>query len=244
MHMRRKDLKKCLCLGLVSVMTFCTVGCVKSELAKVSEEDKDLYVEYAANLILKHDKNYIDRMRYEEVTEEETTTTPPVQEQTTQNPNNPSGSQNQDRPSGGVSEIKSMNEIFGISGIDIQPNGYEVADAYPSNGSELGMSMVAVKGYKLLIYKFNVTNTSGSDVPLNMIESKASYRGIVNDSVRMNVQVTALLDAFNTYNGTIPAGSTRELVLIFQINASDTENISSVKLNVTYNDRQGTIVIN
>ena len=243
--MRRKDLKKCLCLGLAAVMTFCTAGCVKSELAGVSQEDKDLYVEYAANLILKHDKNYIDRMRYEELPQEETTTEQPLQEQTTENPDNQSGSQNQERPSGGgVSEVKSMNEILGISGIDIQPNGYEVADAYPSNGSELGMSMVAVKGYKLLIYKFNVTNTSESDVPLNMMESKASYRGIVNDSVRMNVQVTALLDAFNTYNGTIPAGSTKEFVLIFQINANDTENISSAKLNITYNDKQGTVVIN
>lgn len=240
--MRKKFLKKYLCFGLAVVTAFCFTGCVKSELADLSAEDKDLYVEYVANLVLKHDKNYIDRMRYVEPAEPETTTEPAFQEPTTessQNPVNPEG-----QPGTEVSDAKSMNEIFGISGLDIQPGGYEVTNAYPSNGSELGMSMQAVKGYKLLVYKLNVTNTSGSDVELNMMDSGASYKGIVNDSVRMNVQVTALLDAFNTYHGTILAGSTQELVLISQINESDTQNISSVKLNITYNGRQGTVVIN
>ena len=106
------------------------------------------------------------------------------------------------------------------------------------------MGIQAIEGYKLLIYKFNVVNTAGQDVTLNMMEPAASYRGIINDSVKVNVQVTALLNAFNTYNGIIPAGSTQELVLISQINENDAKNISSVKLNITYNDRQGTVVIN
>jgi len=214
---------------------------MKSELLDLSEEDRDLYAEYAANLLLKHDKNYIDRMRYVEPAEE-TEAEPVSQEPVTESPDNLQHPEDQTGTQ--VSDVMSMNDIFGISGLDIQPNGYEVTNAYPSNGSELGMSMYAIKGYKLLVYKFNVTNTAGSDVALNMLESKASYRGIINDSVKINIQTTALLDAFNTYHGTIPAGSTQQLVLISQINESDAENISSVKLSITYNDRQGTVVIN
>ncbi len=239
--MKKKYFKKYLCLGLAVITAFCLAGCKNSNLLDLSEDDRDLYAEYAANLLLKHDKNYIDRMRYVEPVEETTTeqtSREPVTEKPV-NPGNPEGSTGTQ-----VSDTKSMNEIFGISGLDIQPNGYEVTNAYPSNGSELGMSMQAIKGYKLLIYKFNVVNTAGQDVTLNMMEPAASYRGIINDSVKVNVQVTALLNAFNTYNGIIPAGSTQELVLISQINENDAKNISSVKLNITYNDRQGTVVIN
>lgn len=242
--MKKKYFKKCLCLGLAVITAFCMAGCKNSNLVDLSEENKDLYAEYAANLILKHDKNYIDRMRYVEPVQE-TTTEPVSQEPVTENPKNPTNPSNPQGPADTqVSDTKSMNELFAINGLDIQPNGYEVTNAYPSNGSELGMSMQAIKGYKLLIYKFNVVNTAGQDVALNMMEQTASYRGIINDSVKVNVQVTALLNALNTYHGVIPAGSTQELVLISQINENDAKNISSVKLNITYNDRQGTVVIN
>ena len=76
-----------------------------------------------------------------------------------------------------------------------------------------------------------------------MLGTKAEYKGIINDSVRMNAQVTALLNALNTYRGTISAGGSTELVLVFQINENDADNIGSVKLNLTYNDKQGTVVI-
>lgn len=232
--MNKKRIKKYLCFGLVTMMALSGTGCVKSELSDLTEEEENLYVEYAANIILKHDKNNIDRMRYVEI--EETTAAQTASEE------NQGNSETASDP--GISDVMSMNDIFGINGIDIQANGYEVSDSYPSNGSELGMSMIAVKGYRLLILKFNVTNISGSDVPVNLMETGAVYKGIINDSVRMNAQVTALLNAFNTYNGTIPAGSTQEMVLVFQINENDADSISSVKLNVTYNDKQGTVVIN
>lgn len=235
MNMRR--IKKSLCFGLAAVMAFSGTGCVKSELAELTEEEKNLYVEYAANAVLKHDRNYIDRMQEVEL-ETETEDITEGQSYDGQNSSEQNAAEN------GTAAVMSMNDIFGLSGIDIQTNGYEVADSYPSNGKELGMSMVAVKGYRLLVLKFNITNTAGADVTLNMMDSGAAYRGIINDSVKMNAQVTALLDAFNTYSGTIPAGSTQEMVLVFQINENDAENISSVKLNIIYNDKQGTVVIN
>lgn len=231
--MDKRKAKNYVCCVLAVLMTVSGTGCAKSELTELTEEEKDLYIEYSANIILKHDKNNIDRMPYvepvteapaETVTQAGETSIPGISDE--------------------GSTVTGMNELFALQGLDIQPAGYEVLDSYPSGGSEIGMSMVAVKGYKLLVVKFHVGNTAGADMPLNMLETKAEYKGIINDSVRMNAQVTALLNAFNTYNGTIPAGGSEELVLVFQINENDADDISSVKLNVTYNDRQGTVVIN
>lgn len=218
---------------LAALMAVSGTGCAKSELTGMSEEEKNLYVQYSANLILRHDKNYIDRMTYVEAETE------------VQTSSNVAGtdSQNQAGMADSSAALTDMNSLFQINGLDIQPAGYEVTDSYPSASSGLGMSMVAVKGYRLLVLKFAVTNTGGTDAALDMLGTKAEYKGIINDSVRMNAQVTALLNALNTYRGTIPAGGSTELVLVFQINENDADNIGSVKLNLTYNDKQGTVVI-
>lgn len=231
--MNRRKMKKTVCLMLAALMAVSGTGCAKSELTGMSEEEKNLYVQYSANLILRHDKNYIDRMTYVEAETE------------VQTSSNVAGtdSQNQAGVSDSSVALTDMNSLFQINGLDIQPAGYEVTDSYPSASSGLGMSMVAVKGYRLLVLKFAVTNTGGTDAALDMLGTKAEYKGIINDSVRMNAQVTALLNALNTYRGTIPAGGSTELVLVFQINENDADNISSVKLNLTYNDKQGTVVI-
>ncbi len=227
-HMNQKGYKKLICCLLV-VMTACSAGgCAKSKFPVLTEEEENLYADYAANLVLKYDKNYIDRMKSVELeTEEET-------EATTQ--------------TGGTEESQavaemSMNDLLGLQGVQIQPAGYEVASSYPSDSGELGMSMTSVKGCKLLVVKFSVTNTSGSDVNVSMIDKTIQYRGVLNGTVKVNAQVTALLNALNTYQGTIPAGGTEELVLVFQINEHDAENIQSLELNVTYNNQQGKIVI-
>lgn len=231
--MNRRKMKKTVCLMLAALMAVSGTGCAKSELTGMSEEEKNLYVQYSANLILRHDKNYIDRMTYVEAETE------------VQTSSNVAGtdSQNQTGVSDSSVALTDMNSLFQINGLDIQPAGYEVTDSYPSASSGLGMSMVAVKGYRLLVLKFAVTNTGGTDAALDMLGTKAEYKGIINDSVRMNAQVTALLNALNTYRGTIPAGGSTELVLVFQINENDADNIGSVKLNLTYNDKQGTVVI-
>ena len=225
--MNRRKMKKTVCLMLAALMAVSGMGCAKSELTGMSEEEKNLYVQYSANLILRH-------VEAESETETEAQTSSNVAG---------TDSQNQAGVSNSSATLTDMNSLFQVNGLDIQPAGYEVTDSYPSASSGLGMSMVAVKGYRLLVLKFAVMNTGGTDAALDMLGTKAEYKGIINDSVRMNAQVTALLNALNTYRGTIPAGGSTELVLVFQINENDADNIGSVKLNLTYNDKQGTVVI-
>lgn len=233
--------KKYICAGLVLVMAISVTGCVKFETPERSE----LYVEYAANAVLKHDKNYIDRMQVVEVMAQEEMTT--SKQQTTvsnqETQNGGSASNGQDDNSNQPIAALSMEQILGLQGITITPVGCETVNSYPDNGSELGMSMIAVKGYQLMIMKFQVTNVSGSDQNVDIRGKNAVYKGIIDDKVRLNVQVTALLDALNTWNGALAAGETKELVLVFQIHEADAENIGSVKLNVTCQDKQGEIIV-
>ncbi len=237
--------KRCFCLCLSLMTAFLLSGCSLVKKFSLTTEEEALCVQYAANTVLKHDKNYIDRMRYVEI-ETEPETEPPTEwitEPVTQSPAQPDGSTS---PAGGTTAVtyQTMDQIFQIPGIQITPAGYEVTGSYPSDGQQLGMSMVAISGSKLLVMKFQVTNVSGADIPLDLMNSGAAYKGVLNGTVKMNVQVTALLDAFNTFNGVLNAGESRQLVLVFQADENDTANISSVELNVTYNNLQGTVVIN
>ena len=232
--MKQKGSKKLIGCLLVTMTVCLAGGCAKFQV--LTEEEENLYADYAANLVLKYDKNYIDRMKSVELetekpTEKQTETSAEVSAETS------------DRGDTQTVAETSINELFGLQGLQIQPAGYEVADAYPSDSNALGMSMTAVKGSKLLVLKFSVTNTSGADVSISMLEKNAQYRGILNDTIKVNAQVTGLLHALNTYQGTIPAGGTEELVLVFQINEHDAETIRSLELQVAYHNQQSKVVI-
>lgn len=237
--MKRKYLKKCLCTCLICAMAVGTTGCKQLDMSAVTdltEAQEQLLVDYAANAVLNYDKNYIDRMQTVKLKVEE-----PETEEATQAPEQ--STSDDGTVSSGVAvedPVTTMNAILKMNGVDIQPTGFEVVDSYPSNGQELGMSMVAIKGCKLLVIKFHVT---GNGTELDMLGTGAVYKGIINDSVKVNAQVTALLDAFNTYQGTIPQGEAEDLVLVFQVDENDVSNIQSVKLNVSYDGQQGNVLI-
>ena len=46
--MNRKKIKKTVCLMLAALMAVSGTGCAKSELTGMSEEEKNLYVQYSA----------------------------------------------------------------------------------------------------------------------------------------------------------------------------------------------------
>lgn len=221
---RKKIVSGILAMTLLGTLT----GCQKLQL-DYTEEDYDLYAQYAANLLLKYDKNYIDRMPEVEVETKKTQT---------QAPTAVSGAEENQ------TVVTDVNQAFEYTGLSIRQNGFEVLDSYPSTSDSLAMSMIAIKGQKLLVMKFQVTNTTQTDQTVDFAKSGAVYRGVINGTIRMNVQHTALLDALNTYQGTIPAGQTIDLVLVFQVDESDATNISTLALNLTLGDKQVTVEIN
>lgn len=92
---------------LAALMAVSGTGCAKSELTGMSEEEKNLYVQYSANLILRHDKNYIDRMTYVEAETE------------VQTSSNVAGtdSQNQAGMADSSAALTDMNSLFQINGL-------------------------------------------------------------------------------------------------------------------------------
>ncbi len=92
--------------------------------------------------------------------------------------------------------------------------------------------MKAVENSKLLVVKFKISNPSAQDIAINMMAGERRYRGVINENVKANAQLSLLLDALNTFDGTIPAGTSQEFVLVYQIQTETKEEIKSLVIDI------------
>lgn len=220
----------------VALTAFCigtlmgSTGCQSIELNK---EDEELVVEYAANMIINHDKNYIVKMPHrdkEEETTREWITGDVVIKPTEDNGQNGSNGSEEETTKKPQSIMTSVNDVFGFGGFTVESAGYTVTDKYPE-GNE-GFSMLATKSYDLLVLKFKVSNNSSENKNLNVIDMNYNYRCNVNNQARLNAQITALTNGLNTWNGVIEAGSSKELVLVFQVSEKISSDINAIDISV------------
>lgn len=228
-------------LLLVVSTLLCACG---SDSLGYTEEQEDVIANYAAQVVLKHDKKYMysylpdikDDMKETQSTVDssEQIIEPETEQYTTD-----SSESNHTEQQGGYSDTETvaLNQVFGVEGLDIQYAGYDVVSTYPTDDSEEVFVIKAVSDSSLLVVKFAVINNTSQDITVNFMENGKRYKGIVNEMKKYNAQLTLLLDALNTYEGTIPAGTGTQLVLIFQTQLGSTADLS--KLSVAVSDDSG-----
>ncbi len=223
-------MKRKACIIAMLVFTGATLSACQQ--INLNNEEEELIVDYAVNAIIKHDKNYI--IKLQDVSE------PTTQEETTwwKDNNNNSNNGNGEKSTSGTdknnpTQMVSVSQAFGLSGFNVTYDSYVVTDKYPNDSQTLGFNMMALQGSKLLVAKFNVTNTTGKRTNLDMIEKSLSFKGIIDATTKVNAQVTALLDAFNTWSGEFDAGETKQLVLVFQVSEDISSSISLLQLAIT-----------
>lgn len=223
-------------LGLVAVFSFSACG----KGLDYTSEQEDVIADYAANLVLRHDANYkynyINEEAYEEestsaLTEEETSKDIYAEEET--------GGENGSVGTETISADKLAEVLHMPEGITVEYTGYEVSDTYSDVEDNLFV-MKAVDGHKLLVVEFRVVNTTNNDISLNMMANVSAYKGIVNETKKYNAQLTLLLNAMNTYEGVIPAGTTKNMMLIYQTQLESKDNLKSLELEITDKDGKKT----
>ncbi len=202
-------------------------GC--SEL-EYTEEQKDMIADYAAAVVLKHDVNYKDN--YIETSEPaaETESMTFGEDTTTSqgDMNTPDGSSSVET----VATAEQLTKALGINGLSAEYIDYYVTDVYPFENQDSALFvMKAVENSKLLVVKFKISNPS-AHIAINMMAGERRYRGVINENVKANAQLSLLLDALNTFDGTIPAGTSQEFVLVYQIQTETKEEIKSLVIDI------------
>lgn len=244
-------MKKLLFVGLAAILAVSSMGCTKT--IELTDDENYMIAEYAAELLLKYDKNinlkyYDETVNVHTVTDatatdpdEITTTEAAVSEEAavdaTEEDFDESVTEWTD-VSGIRSDETSDFDIAGFAGIDtvsIRYAYYMILDKYPSYDQDgIYMEIMAPEGYKLLVLKFDVENKTNYEQTIDMYDKELEYKIIVNDSKRAGQMLTILIDDLYTYQMVLSGSMREEAVLLFQVSESVADKISDLKLQVTY----------
>ena len=220
-----------------------TAGC--GEMPDLTQEETDLIAEYAAGILLKYDKDQINRLvdipEYDEEAEEEELQPEEAEEQTEPEDEESTAVVDVSQDEETEPAVSSVEQYYGVPNVMITYTGYEVVDSYPpaSEGDDLVFSMDASPGTQLLVLKFNAQNLSGEDQNLNMLGYGARFRVSVNGESSKGALATMLVNDMQTYNDVIPANSAVELVSIVEIPQGT--NVGSIDMILRGGEQDATL---
>lgn len=220
-----------LCLGLT--------GCGENVIPELTDHDTQIIGEYAAITLMKYDASNRSRL----------VTLPPEKETDVPAQTEPEAPVNTEEPSGmkpvedtpvtdlpGQEEPGSMEEVLELAeGLSVSYVDAALLETYPE-GDELGVFVTkASEGKKLLVLRFQFANGTEQDQLIDIasqVQAGLSFRITVNESYRRNAMFTGLLDDMAILRETIPAGASKEAVLIIEVEQGSMEEITSISLNL------------
>lgn len=255
-HANKKIWKRRLLAGLIACGIFVTTGC--GQVIDLTDEENHLIAEYAAELLLKYDRNYDTRYNPDEL--EDTTETMTETDATTEAPTEmvtttEAATTEQDVPADGqttqahpvtdeavkedigatVDSDFDIAAFVGESRISVRYAYYMVVDSYPSYDQDgMYIEVQAPEGYKLLVLKFEVENKTNEDQAVDLYNKDVNYNIVVDNSRTTKQMLTILADDLYTYDKTIQASSREETVLLYTVSDSVANKWTDLKLQIKY----------
>lgn len=221
---------------------------------ELGEEDNVRVAQYAADLVLKYDSNYKERLltleeqenakeklrqaaerdaKLQELLEQKNNaeTQNDADKKKSDNSNANGESTQQEEPI----VTYTLNDVVKVEGFSFQNGGYEIADNYPEPSGEnetVSMELSAATGKKLLLVKYEVTNTTEAKKECNLFDKEISAQVTVNGNIKADSMVTMLLNDFTTLKAEIEPGISYEAVLVFEI-PEEAANITDLEMSMT-----------
>lgn len=255
-HANKKIWKRRLLAGLIACGIFVTTGC--GQVIDLTDEENHLIAEYAAELLLKYDRNYDTRYNPDELedTTETMTETDATTEATTEGVSTTeAATTEQDAPADGqttqaqpvtdeavkedigatVDSDFDIAAFVGESRISVRYAYYMVVDSYPSYDQDgMYIEVQAPEGYKLLVLKFEVENKTNEEQAVDLYNKDVNYNIVVDNSRTTKQMLTILADDLYTYDKTIQASSREEAVLLYTVSDSVANKWTDLKLQIKY----------
>lgn len=255
-HANKKIWKRRLLAGLIACGIFVTTGC--GQVIDLTDEENHLIAEYAAELLLKYDRNYDTRYNPDEL--EDTTETMTEADATTEATTEvvsttEAATTEQDAPADGqttqaqpvtdeavkedigatVDSDFDIAAFVGESRISVRYAYYMVVDSYPSYDQDgMYIEVQAPEGYKLLVLKFEVENKTNEEQAVDLYNKDVNYNIVVDNSRTTKQMLTILADDLYTYDKTIQASSREEAVLLYTVSDSVANKWTDLKLQIKY----------
>lgn len=216
---------------------FLLAGC-GDEMVVLTESEEAVVVNYSAGTLAKHNIHQQEGMSgvYPKEEEEE----PPVVEeekkeqegqettsQETEGQEQAGGSQAEDG-SEAVSGA-TLTEALAVPGLEFSYVDYSVTNNYKQGEY---FSLDAAEGNTFVILNVNMTNTGAEPVSCDLLSRQPIFTLKINEEAGVKNEVTMLENDLSTYIGTLEQGQTAAGIILFEVPASVTENISSIQLSM------------
>ncbi len=236
-------MKKGKLIGMVVIATGLLTGCV-DHMPEMTEEQSALIAEYAADMLLKYSPNYNYKIADEEVlaevveetvTEEETEEafteqTVEVVEVSTQ-----ITAAEETTSALDIMDVAEVDfaEVFEMEDVEIRYEDMEICSVYPQGEVGTGFSVNATEGKSLVVMHMLIENTSEAVITCDLFEKDMDISINMNGGNYKKASNTLLVNDFTTYIEEIPAGESREAVIVAEVNKMTEEEIDSCILRIT-----------
>lgn len=245
--------KKIINCILVSMTTILLAGC-GNKIPEMDETSRKMVVEYAADVVREHDLRRASRLMEvdalqaaleEEARLEAVFTKDYSTEMKEEESDSEEASNNEEKENNNGSEETEivkipLSEALSLTDTEITYKGYEVVKSYPQDSENVYFTMDATAGNDLIVLEFDITNKAQSDKTYDILSQKVHFKIIV-DGESKNALTTMLLNDLSNYMGTIPSGTTEQLVLACEVPEEKAKSITEVALSMKASD--GTIAI-
>ena len=152
-------------------------GCV--EALDLDETQQDKFVGYVVYSVLEHDKNYMVGLN--DVVEDVTDNVaddfddeqPSVEQPTVEDSTSSSTENNNITVDKEPAITTTMDRALDVEGVSVKYTGVIVDDVFPKAEGEPVFALKAYTGNKLVVLKFDVTNTTNSDITLDMVSTRS-----------------------------------------------------------------------
>lgn len=231
-------------------------------IPEMTEAERSMVVNYAADAVQRYNKNNPSRLQnvnllYEEASKDMAAGSEPetVQESKEEDSSlsmekpeiidntesmEAAPKESTDAPTDAPPEA-TLNNFLNMEAFDFSYAGYETADNYPPASEEDAFFvMKASEGAKLLLLKFTAKNISDHEEMLDMSKTGMRFKVRVNGETK-NALTTMLLNDFASFQESIEAGESKELVVVCEVSKEQAETIETLSLTARHDEAGITI---
>lgn len=246
-------MKRIIMILLLTLVTIGVTGCVDVGQFDLTEDEQNQISGYIADVLLKYDGNHMSNVvdtaqkrelyaRVEAVKEMRQAAEAEKASDSKKDKKGDGDSKDTGKGAYSPSGTQNLAEAMGQSGFNVKYKGYEVCSSYPNDGSVSSFfSMDATIGKQLLVFHFDIENTTAEDKQCTFLSSDPFYRIIINNGERKNALTTLLENDLATVDTLIAGGGHYDAVVVLETEPGYESSISSLSLLAKYSGGESVI---
>lgn len=213
----------------IAIMSLLLSGC-GTPMYELTSEEEELIVRAAAYYVAKYNiyqKDGISRV-YDDDETDSTVQNPSDSEDNSEGSSGENSTENSTENAG--KDVTTMAAAAGMdNGLKVTYKSSEIL-AYVSEGA--GYSVDAGAGFTFYVMTFEVKNPTEQDIEVDNTSAVPVFM-LTSGTVKTKSSVSFLSTDFSTYQGTIKAGESIDMVLLFKVKEADAEMIKNPTLEIT-----------